>query len=163
MVRTTRTKPTFLFFLFLGWTFFLSWLSRASLFSRCSHSSCKGKDNSRMKSTTINAYSMGQNNSISLTASHPPSKNTSSKITTCIKDIYLQHFAWNCPQVTATRSHRRWVAIGLGNGLVPSGTKPLPEPMLTQFYVSHSVYHPLCRGKPLVSIVNVLDKVYATS
>ena len=24
-----------------------------------------------------------------------------------------------------------WVNIGSGNGLVPSGTKPLPEPMLT--------------------------------
>ena len=23
------------------------------------------------------------------------------------------------------------VGIGLGNGLVPSGTKPLPEPMMT--------------------------------
>ena len=24
-----------------------------------------------------------------------------------------------------------WVNIGSGNGLVPDGTKPLPEPMLT--------------------------------
>ena len=24
-----------------------------------------------------------------------------------------------------------WVNIGLGNGLLPDGTKPLPEPMLT--------------------------------
>ena len=29
-------------------------------------------------------------------------------------------------------SHWWWVNIGSGNGLVPSGTKPLPEPMLTQ-------------------------------
>ena len=28
------------------------------------------------------------------------------------------------------------VNIGLGNGLVPSGTKPLPEPMLTQIHVA---------------------------
>ena len=28
------------------------------------------------------------------------------------------------------------VNIVSGNGLVPSGNKPLPEPMLTQFYVS---------------------------
>ena len=28
------------------------------------------------------------------------------------------------------------VNIGLGNGLVPSGTKPLPEPMLTPIYVT---------------------------
>ena len=27
------------------------------------------------------------------------------------------------------------VNIGSGNGLVPSGNKPLPEPMLTQIYV----------------------------
>ena len=26
------------------------------------------------------------------------------------------------------------VNIGSGNGLVPSGTKPLPKPMLTKFY-----------------------------
>ena len=26
--------------------------------------------------------------------------------------------------------------IGLGNGLVPLGNKPLPEPMLTQIYVA---------------------------
>ena len=28
-----------------------------------------------------------------------------------------------------------WVDIGLGNGLVPDGTKPLPEPMLTYQWV----------------------------
>ena len=28
------------------------------------------------------------------------------------------------------------VNIGSGNGLVPSGTKPLPEPMSIKFYVS---------------------------
>ena len=28
------------------------------------------------------------------------------------------------------------VNIGLGNGLVPSGNKPLPEPMFTQVYVA---------------------------
>ena len=37
----------------------------------------------------------------------------------------------------------RWITLdltdvntGLGNGLVPSGNKPLPEPMLTQIYVT---------------------------
>ena len=30
--------------------------------------------------------------------------------------------------------HLMIVNIGLGNGMVPSGTKPLPEPMLTQSY-----------------------------
>ena len=28
------------------------------------------------------------------------------------------------------------VTIGSGNGLVPPGIKPLPEPMLTQIYVT---------------------------
>ena len=28
------------------------------------------------------------------------------------------------------------VIIGSGNGLVPDGTKPLPEPMFTQIYVA---------------------------
>ena len=28
------------------------------------------------------------------------------------------------------------VSVGSGNGLVPSGNKPLPEPMLTQIYVT---------------------------
>ena len=26
-----------------------------------------------------------------------------------------------------------WVNIGSGNGLLPDGTKPLPEPMLTDY------------------------------
>ena len=28
------------------------------------------------------------------------------------------------------------VNVGLGNGFVPSGNKPWPKPMLTQFYVA---------------------------
>ena len=32
------------------------------------------------------------------------------------------------------------VDIGSGNGLVPSGNKPLPEPMLTKIYVPHMVW-----------------------
>ena len=32
--------------------------------------------------------------------------------------------------------------IGSGNGLVPSGTKPVPEPMLTQIYVA------ICKTRP---------------
>ena len=30
----------------------------------------------------------------------------------------------------------RYVNIGLGNSLVPSGTKPLPEPMLTKVSIA---------------------------
>ena len=29
-----------------------------------------------------------------------------------------------------------WVNIGSGNGLLPDGTKPLPEPMLTYLQIS---------------------------
>ena len=32
------------------------------------------------------------------------------------------------------------VKIGSGNGLMPSGNKPLPEPMLTQCYVGHNAF-----------------------
>ena len=36
---------------------------------------------------------------------------------------------------------QNWVNIGSGNGLVPYGTKPLPEPMLTnhQMAISHEM------------------------
>ena len=36
--------------------------------------------------------------------------------------------------MNATRPYWGEVNIGSGNGLVPSGNKPLPEPMLTQIY-----------------------------
>ena len=43
---------------------------------------------------------------------------------------------WNCSQVNATE-HLWWlVNIGSGNGLMPSGNKPLPELMFTQIYVT---------------------------
>ena len=50
---------------------------------------------------------------------------------THINDKYLKYFLWNCYQVNATTPHWSLVNIGSGNGLVPSGNKPLPEPMLT--------------------------------
>ena len=39
------------------------------------------------------------------------------------------HILYGC--FTGTGAIFRQVNIGLGNGLVPLGTKPLPEPMLT--------------------------------
>ena len=42
-----------------------------------------------------------------------------------------------CPQ--DTWPHLWIVNIGSGNGLVPSGNKPLPEPLLTHIYVGHMV------------------------
>ena len=43
---------------------------------------------------------------------------------------------WNSSQVNATESQYWGVNIGSGNVLVPSGNKPLPEPLLTQIYVA---------------------------
>ena len=34
-----------------------------------------------------------------------------------------------------------WVNIGSGNGLLPDGTKPLPEPMLTDHHLKTSDIH----------------------
>ena len=41
----------------------------------------------------------------------------------------------NCPDMNVIGLHWWSVNIGSGNGLVPSGNKPLPEPMLTQISV----------------------------
>ena len=46
-------------------------------------------------------------------------------------DKYLKHFLWNCPQLPQNLTDDK-VNIGSGNGLVPSGNKPLPEQMLNQ-------------------------------
>ena len=47
--------------------------------------------------------------------------------------------SWNHSQVNATE-HLWWqVNIGSGDGLVPSGSKPLSEPMLTRFYDTHQM------------------------
>ena len=54
-----------------------------------------------------------------------------SKFQTHFNDKYIKYFLWNCHQVSATTHHWSLVNIGSGNGLVLSGNKPLPEPMLT--------------------------------
>ena len=56
---------------------------------------------------------------------------SNSEFQTYSNNKYLEYFLWNCYQVNATTSHGSLVNIGSGNGLVPSGNKPLPEPMLT--------------------------------
>ena len=50
--------------------------------------------------------------------------------------IHILVYPWNCSHVNATRLHWWEVNIGSGNGLVPSGTKPLPVPMLTHIYAA---------------------------
>ena len=47
-------------------------------------------------------------------------------------DWYLVHFLWYCPHGNATEPHWLYVNIGSGNGLVPSGDKPLSESILTR-------------------------------
>ena len=49
-------------------------------------------------------------------------------------DWWLRHLLWNCPNMNVTGLHWWSVNIGWGNGWVPSGNKPLPEPMLTQAF-----------------------------
>ena len=46
------------------------------------------------------------------------------------------------------------VNIGSGNGLVPLGNKPLPEPMLTQFLVAYGVARPQWVKQELIKPVN---------
>ena len=55
---------------------------------------------------------------------------------TDFSDWSMRHLLWNCPDMNVTGPHWWSVNIGSGNGLVPSGTKPLPEPVLTQIYVA---------------------------
>ena len=47
-------------------------------------------------------------------------------------DWWLRHLLWNCHDMNVIGLHWCSVNIGSGNGLVPSGNKPLPELMLTQ-------------------------------
>ena len=54
-----------------------------------------------------------------------------SKFQTHFNDKYLKYFLWNWYQVNVTVPYWLLVNIGSGNGLVPSGNKPLPEPVLT--------------------------------
>ena len=49
---------------------------------------------------------------------------------------WLRYILWNCPQMYATWLYWWKGNIGSGNGLVPDGTKPLPEPVFTQIYVA---------------------------
>ena len=49
-----------------------------------------------------------------------------SKFETHFNDKYLKYFLWNCYEMNATTPYWSLVNIGSGNGLVPSGNKPLP-------------------------------------
>ena len=51
---------------------------------------------------------------------------------TDFSDWWFMHFLWNCPNMNVIGIHWWSVNIGSSNGLVPTGHKPLPEPILTQ-------------------------------
>ena len=53
---------------------------------------------------------------------------------TYFSDWYLNYLSVKPPLLNGTGPHWWLVNIGSGNGLVPSGYKPLPELMLTKFY-----------------------------
>ena len=59
-----------------------------------------------------------------------------SSFQTHIQNKHLEYFLWNCPRVNATRPHLCLVRTDSGNGLVPSGTKSFPEPMLSKIYIT---------------------------
>ena len=52
------------------------------------------------------------------------------------RDWWLTHLLWNCTNMNVTGLHWWSVNIGSGNGLVKSGNKPLPEPILTQIFAT---------------------------
>ena len=54
---------------------------------------------------------------------------------THVKDRYLEHFMLNCPE-KSTRPALIIVNIGSDNGVIPSGNKPVPEPVLTRIYAA---------------------------
>ena len=56
--------------------------------------------------------------------------------------IVAWHSAVELFSVNATKSHLWCVNIGLGNGLVPSGSKLLPKPVLTKFLSPHGHTRP---------------------
>ena len=55
---------------------------------------------------------------------------------THVMDWILEYVILNFSHANATELLWWWVTIGSGNDLVPYGTKPLPESMLTQIYVA---------------------------
>ena len=61
-----------------------------------------------------------------------------------VNDLHINETSWNnldalthCSLVTPYATEI-WVNIGSANGLLPDGTKPLPDPMLTYRHWGHS-------------------------
>ena len=54
-----------------------------------------------------------------------------------------------------------WINIGSGNGLLPDGTKPLPEPMLTDHQLSPVtfIFREISQEMPQPSIAKICLKI----
>ena len=59
-----------------------------------------------------------------------------------VSHYWLRYLKWTCPQMNVTGLYWWYINIGSGNSLVPSGNKPLPEPMLTQIRVANVITRP---------------------
>ena len=53
-----------------------------------------------------------------------------------VTDWIIEHFLWDNSQMYANEPHILYDNIGSGNGLMPLGIKPLPEPLFTQIYAA---------------------------
>ena len=75
-----------------------------------------------------------------------------------IKDRYRYHelFLRYCPEVNAERHHWWSINIGSCNGLVSSGNKLLPEPVLTHIYVIMYGLDVVCKMATFLSGLHVL-------
>ena len=60
---------------------------------------------------------------------------------------------WDCPELNATRLHWWLTNTYSGNGLVPSGNKPLPDPVLTQICVIWHHRSTMCSIEMFLDIV----------
>ena len=67
------------------------------------------------------------------------------------------YLLWNYPQVIVSEPHWWYVNIGSGYGLVPSGNKPLPELMFTQFNLAIWGHSELTDTWVNISMANVQD------
>ena len=52
---------------------------------------------------------------------------------------WLKYLVWNCPKMYVSWPYGLEVNIGSGNGLLASGSKPLPEPMLPRSMLLYSI------------------------
>ena len=76
-----------------------------------------------------------------------------------------RHSLWYCSQVTqmnTTKLYKWELNIGFGNGLVPSGSKLLPEPMLTQISIARW-RHKAITHLPLDKMAYILQTTFANA